>query len=72
MKKPKLVTSPQCGSCQILKKRLEDNNITNFTELSAFADASFIRKHGIKQLPTLVTETKNIVGAEDIYKYLND
>ena len=68
-----LASSKTCGSCQVLKKQLEELNIdVEVKDMSE--DPQFFCDHKIKTLPTLVVDngTLMVYGSNTIFKYLKE
>jgi predicted thioredoxin/glutaredoxin len=69
-----LASASWCGPCQVVKARLQSENLSDRIEVKdADTDISFFKDHGIKSVPRLLvidgkTVVETVQGTEDIIK----
>lgn len=69
-----LASASWCGPCQVVKARLQSENLSDRIEVKdADTDISFFKDYGIKSVPRLLvidgeTVVETVQGTEDIIK----
>ena len=69
-----LASASWCGPCQVVKARLQSENLIDRIEVKdADTDISFFKDHGIKSVPRFLvidgeTVVETVQGTEDIIK----
>jgi predicted thioredoxin/glutaredoxin len=69
-----LASASWCGPCQVVKARLQSENLSDRIEVKdADTDISFFKDHGIKSVPRLLvidgeTVVETVQGTENIIK----
>jgi predicted thioredoxin/glutaredoxin len=69
-----LASASWCGPCQVVKARLQSENLMDRVEIKdADIDGAFFKDHGIKSVPRLLvidgeTVVETVQGSEDIIK----
>jgi hypothetical protein len=72
-----LATANFCGPCQVLKKRIEKENLSHLIEVQTLEDnIDFFKEYSIKSVPKLISICDGIVdvisGSEDIIQKIKN
>lgn len=72
-----LATANFCGPCQVLKKRIEKENLSHLIEVQILEDnPDFFKQYSIKSVPKLISINDGVVdiidGSEDIIKEIKN